>query len=237
MLAELSSSLELFLQQKIQLLPRGHTLIPDVAGGIPPSWEQALSPNEAVAYSIERLWQPVDTEAIQTIGLLTKRIEELALVVSPVSLSPLGLLYIFRRRHTTEEHFNSWLGGLPATKGDIALNELRLGCRISRSYAAFTQVHNGFLSDGWSSLGLRPLGSLYFLSELTEESEVLNYEPGQMLAFCGDGAGNEQCFHLNKPVGEGDYLTFDWDHEVREVSKPQPFWPFLAQFIAKEMRE
>lgn len=237
MLSQLSSSLELFLQQKIQLLPRGHPRITDIKEGIPPTWKQALSPGETVSHSIERLWQPTGVEAIRAIDLLTRRIEELALVVSPHTLSPLGLLYIFHRGHAAEERFYSWLGGFPATEEDIARNELKLGCRIPRSYTAFTQVHNGFLSDGWSSLGIRPLSSLYFLSELAAGSEALDYEPGQLLAFCGDGAGNEQCFYLNNPAGENDSLTFDWDHETRELSKPQSFWSFLAQFIATEIGE
>ncbi|MDH5507706.1 MAG: SMI1/KNR4 family protein, partial [Anaerolineae bacterium] len=130
------------------------------------------------------------------------------------------------------EGVNYWLGGLPIEKREIISVEQKLAINLPSSLKLFSNIHNGFLLDGASAFGVRPLNSLFCLDDYDIFSDLdIDYDPKKCLAFCGDGAGNEQCFSINHPIHENDYMTYDWDHETRELTKPQSFWDFLERFI------
>lgn len=154
----------------------------------------------------------------------------------PVS-NCIDFIHLFRLDETLgSSNYSGWFGLLPATEDDIIQNETRLGITIPQSYRDFARVHNGFLHNGWGSLGLKPLHTLYFVRNV-DKSNYLDhgFDFGRILAICGDGAGNEQCYDLDQPLDKDDRLTFDWDHETRRLTKPQPFWAFLEKFIKREM--
>jgi hypothetical protein len=233
-LKEQTTFLELFLKERVTLLFRGNPIPTPFDKNMPSSWEQALSPLSP-ADSITNIWRPINQQASGAINILISRITDFALVVYPDNSAVLGLLYIFKPS-SPNTPLRGWLAGLPATNEQIKQSETRLDIQIPPAYKTFCQIHNGFLIDGWTSLGLRPLHSLHLLSELPIENPTnQGYNPSKLLAFCGDGSGNQQCYHLAEPLNT-DFVTYDWDHETQAITKPHPFWHFLEAFLAKETK-
>jgi hypothetical protein len=226
MFEEILYPLEMFLQEKINLLPRGDRAIIQLGDKIPYPWIQALSVDSHISTAIIRIWQPLNDYLESSIKYLAGEVVELALAISAKG-QIIGLIYILPYTQSSGHRFFSWLAGLPATEADFLQHQTKLHTLLPQSYKIFSSVHDGFFHNGGGASCLKPLEELYFISEMVDETDSLNYEPNQLLAFCGDGAGNEQCYNLTMPVGDGDYATVDWDHEVREISKPQIFWKFV----------
>ena len=232
MFQTLVSKLELFLEENVQLFPRGHNSIAALSERLPSSWTYALSLQSSIPGSIIQIWHPASGHVNDLLNVLSSHTQNIALVLP--ATAPPSLLYIFQRNGPEGIELSGWLGGLPATEQDIASCEVRLSMPLPQSYKAFSKVHNGFLLDGWISLGPRPVGRLYFVSTSVQD-EYPHNGLDRLLAFSGDGAGNEQCYDLSRAIGDGDYITVDWDHEAREISKSQTFWKYLYNFVAKEI--
>jgi hypothetical protein len=226
---QLASVLELFLQEKVQLFSRGCGAIADLDVKIPPSWTQALSLESSIADSIARIWSPISNCINDSLNILTDHAIDISLAVSPTATSPPRLLYILKG--TARDTFG-WLASLPATEENIVRCEARLGVKLPQSYRLFSQVHNGFLLDGASTVGPRPLNGLFFISTLFQ-CESTPHDFSQLLAFSGDGAGNEQCYDLARSSDNSDYLTVDWDHETQETGAPQAFWRYFDKIVAR----
>jgi hypothetical protein len=226
MYEELLSKLELVLQTETQVLPKGHNALADLSATIPSSWTRVLSSDASIADSIEQIWAPISEYAGDFLRTLVARTVDIALVLSSET-SLLHLLYVLE---SSKGSIFGWLAGLPATEQDIIDCEARLGIRLPESYNLFCQVHNGFSLDGLKTAGPERLSGLFFLSTLLE-GEPRSDDFDRLLAFSGDGAGNEQCYDLTMPTGDGDYVTVDWDHETRETSQPRVFWEYFHKIV------
>ncbi len=229
MFEEAVSKLESLLRESVLFLPRGHESIAELGQKIPSTWIHSLSSDSPVADSILRIWSPLNKHLDASLRVLTNYALDIGLVVSPTATSPPRLLYVLES--ATRTAFG-WLAGLPATEEDFVRQEARLGVQLPQSYKLFSRVHNGFLLDGLSTVGPRSLGDLFFVSVLLE-GELASDRFAHLLAFSGDGAGNEQCYDLTWPISNNDYLTVDWDHESRETSGPTTFYDYLDRIVSR----
>ena len=220
---ELSQRLEIQLQRRVQLIPRGHPASGSHLAALPVDWQAALDPGLPVSEAVETLWQPLAERArgfTVRLGIITL---ELALVVFPESAASPALLYLTER----EGELHGWLGGPPAGEHEIETKEAELGGRLPESFRRFSAIHNGFLEDGDPALGIRPLAGL----------RLTNPQPAcspPWLEFAALRDGSRQCFVLEAPAGRGDYLTVRWEPENQKISPPQSFWSFLKGFTISD---
>lgn len=109
---------------------------------------------------------------------------------------------------------------------------------LPTSYGEFVKVHNGFLLDGFSP-GIRSVNELQRLSDVpaldNREKYMIGYRLEELLEFAGDGGGNAQVFNLAEPIADGEYMTYDWDHESLEIAKPKTFWAFSLELLSRIM--
>lgn len=139
------------------------------------------------------------------------------------------MIYIFR--HIKSDEIFSWLGYAPLSSNQLRQCKERFGFPLPASYQAFCTVHNGLLRDGWISSGPRPVEKL----RLFEADQGKDVQKERLLAFSGDGAGNEQCYHLHLSADSNDYLTVDWEHESEQMGQPHMFWTYLEALLKSEM--
>jgi hypothetical protein len=162
---------------------------------------------------------------------LAQRIVEFALLTPRDSNLPVQLLYIMQSGPGSGGGYFAWAAGLPIAEAPTADPPRD---KLPASYRTFTQVHNGFLLEGWGSAGPTSVEELFHLDTLPiPGADELGYEPHDLLAFSGDGAGNEQCYLLTQPTADGDYATVDWDHETRGLGPPGPFWKYVEELVTK----
>jgi hypothetical protein len=227
---ELRNFLSKFLKKKIKFIFRGNSLNTDFSSQIPDTWNNLLSPNISLETSIINVWETVMEYNENFVKSLAKKTEDVFLIVDPAEIKPLGIFYAICTEGQNRKNY--WLGGIPTTENVISDREINLGIQLPSSYKIFSKVHNGFLYDGLSEVGIRPLTSLYYLDELKiNYSDEINYDPKKTLGFCGDGGGNEQCYLLDYPKENLDYVTCDWDHETRKLGSKESFWDFLQRFV------
>jgi hypothetical protein len=222
------SDLEFLLQEDLLFLRKGHESIAETGEKIPASWARGLSSDSSVGDFVRRIWFPLRDHVGASLRVLVNHTLDIGLVVSPTATSPPRLLYILESE--TGSAFG-WLAGLPATADKVSRQEMRLGVRLPQSYKLFSRVHNGFLLGGLSTVGPRSLSGLFFISLLLE-ADPASDRYAHLLAFSGDGGGNEQCYDLTQPTGNDEYLTVDWDHESRAVSNPTTFFAYLDRTIS-----
>lgn len=222
---ELIKILSGFLEEEFLFIPRQTPLEVEIRSSLPESWLTALSPTSDLDYAVKAIWDPVKKSAENFIAVLGKLTVDFALLVFPTF--PPQLVYILE----STTGCPSWTAGLPATKRDFEVCEERLGFCLPSSYKLFTQVHNGFHLESWDTIGPRALHDLYTISELLGNTK----HSKNLLAFSGDGAGNEQCFNMDMPVKDRNYTTIDWDHETREISHSQFFWDYIRDLISEKI--
>jgi len=234
MLQAIVQKLATFIRHPFDVVGRGDPGISEWSGTIPDDWLRALSPQWTAASSVEVLWRTALPDAEGLTSILAKRIEDFALLKSRTPNSSVQLLYVMRPASEHGRDYFVWSAGLPIIEASTTLNS-RVDTRLPSSYRAFTKVHNGFLLDGWGSVGPRPVEVLLHLDTLhLLDRDELGYDPRDLLAFSGDGAGNEQCYLLTHPSASGDYWTADWDHETRRLGHPVPFWDYLERLVTRE---
>lgn len=193
---------------------------------LPPAWQKILMPHTSVSEAIQQIWQGSSPAFIPFYHILQQRIIDIAIVTTP---SDAYIAYIFHNHN----QFFAFLGGIPATPNEIAERESELGFSLPLHYQSFISVHNGFLLDGWDSVGIRRLRQLYKMEVLFKDNPHPHpfYKPNSLIGFCGEGDGNEQCFHYDD-LGIVSETVF-WDHETRSIGKPLPFEVFLVEFLRR----
>lgn len=232
--SQLKQTIEMFLRSEIQLVFRDTPTYESIKPHLPLTWQNAFASNAPISQIIQYLWKdnfPLFEPACQH---LQTRITEVAIIITP---SDAYVAYIFNHQN----RLSTFLGGMPATTEDIDRREKELGFKLPPTYQKFLLIHNGFLMDGWSSLGIKPLHKLFTIGEMIGEDikasgQPINYDPNKLLCICGDGCGNEQCFHYPTSFNQTKATVF-WDHETREISKPMRFEKFLDKFLRQEISQ
>jgi hypothetical protein len=227
----LQQTLEIFLKSEIQFVFRGTSKYASIKPFLPLTWQNALSSDTSASQIIPYLWKnslPLFEPFYQH---LQERVIEIAIVITP---SDAYFAYIFHN----DNGFFTFLGGMPTTTEGITSREKELGFKLPLNYQKFLLIHNGFLLDGWSSLGIKPLHKLYTIGEMIGKDIIasgqpINYDPYRLLCFCGDGGGNERCFNDPTTFNYAEQTVF-WDHETREISHPIPFERFLEEFLRQQ---
>lgn len=231
---KLLSYLELFLSEPVLVYWRGEPIPSHISERISESWYNALSGQSLLQDSIRQIWSTASDLAKPFVELLSDRIQDLGVMESPTDAKVHGLLYVFQ--HQDSEEVSSWLGGVPGNEQDFILFKDKFGVPPPISYVDFSSIHNGFVKDGWSSLGLKPVQNIFAIGQpISNVRQSIMNESMPLLAFCGDGVGNERCYDLSSPTENGDFDTVDWDHETESSGAPMPFWDFLFVFCRREM--
>lgn len=211
---------------------------------LPETWMTILSMSALSAKALLDIWQPLIRHLPNAIEIIAKHTLQVALAIYPDREKKVSLMYIFRipleegQTITTDEQdvILAWSAGRPATNKDIADAETRLDIPLPRSYKDFVRMHNGFTVYPLD-VGPRPLGNLFFISEYQDWEPDPDYRSNRLLAFSGDGAGNQRCYNLMAPLPNEDFLTYDWDHETYQVTRPQGFWEYIEQLVTREMAD
>lgn len=225
---KLISCLEMFLKEEVVLLLKGDHSIEGYEHKIPMQWREVLLTEMPMQQVIETVWQPIAGDLLD-LPKIVGQITNIGLVASASHRLPIGLLYMFR--HTKSDELFSWLGYPPANPSQLIQFEKKAGFPLPSSYQKFTSIHNGLLRDGWNSHGLRPIEKLYLI-EVNQKRIGLGQH---LLAFSGDGTGNEQCYDLSLPTNLTDYLTVDLDHESHNSGTPYLFRKYLEMLLKTEM--
>lgn len=229
---ELHPYWEMFLKKAVHTLLRGDRLPTYLVEKLPVSWIKALASDISIRDAITEIWNVPPPHATTNFSnLLADRVNDLCLVISESSSEPIGLAYIFR--HHPSGDWGSWLGGLPISPADLLQTQAQLDLWLPSSYRNLLSIHNGLTRDGWSSLGPRPLNKLYYIEGSLDQQSRLSSR--RLVAFSGDGAGNEQCYDLNTPLGGDDFWTVDWDHEVQQIGNPLSFGDYVYLLGIREM--
>lgn len=210
-------ALEVFLQAKVLLFFREDLF----HANFQQPWSHKFFSNLSVAELIAEIWKPVQEYSKDFVDSFAHSVLDVVLVVSPEGKFPTSLMYVIKRIWRDQAIFDCWLAGPPATNEDFVTHEVRLGLQIPFSYKVFSGVHNGFVEDGNYGKGYLSLDRLFSLAE---------FDYKDCLGFYNDGGGNMQVYHTTMPFADNDYMTVDWDHESREIYKPETFWAFLERF-------
>jgi hypothetical protein len=216
---------ELNLNQAIDILPQGHSLIPKYASQLPPAWLHVLTEAVPPDAAVELLWQPLTYHARGFVFRLASITEQLALFVSPDRAFRPCLFYASNAGSL--EH--AWLGGSPANEEDIQRWEQNHARLLPASYRKFAQLHNGFMENKKDRLGLYPLQEVSLLVQ-PEPGDPDTSPEQQLLAFASLSDGNLQCYDLNATRMSGDALTVEWRQISGASYRPQSFWSFLKDF-------
>jgi SMI1 / KNR4 family (SUKH-1) len=225
---QIISYLEMFLKKNILLIFRGDHALGNYEHNTPHTWKEVLLTDISIPQAVGKIWQPILPYFQDSVKII-EQIATIGLVASPSQPSPIGLIYIFQ--HIKSDEMFSWLGCEPVDPDQLFQFQERFGFPLPASYQKFCSVHNGLLRDGWNSSGPRPIEKLRLL-EFDQDTDTQKH---RLLAFSGDGAGNEQCYHLHLPVDSNDYLTVDWDHESEQIGRPHTFWTYLEALLKSEM--
>jgi hypothetical protein len=203
-------ALEMFLQDKIEIIFREQTEISQYIPDLPHTWNSYFSSNIPLAEAIHVIWKDlVETKLLTT---FVDCINDLGLTIT-IRGNVIGLSYIIKHNDEKRIFYESWLGGIPATETHFIEFEKTNGSPLPSTYRSFCQIHNGFLKNGNAGAGYLPISKLALHQRI--------------LPFYGDGSGNLQVYNFEEPIGIDDYLTYDWDHETNELSKPNTFWNFV----------
>lgn len=221
MYERLIATLQLFMGAPITLHQRGERTVMSYASRLPDVWLRALDPTTRLPEALALLWEPL-SNTTRLLAILSMHVRDLALLISEEEPELPRLAYLCISEEWPDEPF-AWVGALPMSSALVRQCEEALQVELPRAYKQFSAIHGEFLKDGWSSLGIR------------RPSEWYPVAAKEIIAFCGDSGGNEQCFDLRRPSHEVDW-TVDWDHETEILGNPTPFWPFVEQFIARNMK-
>jgi hypothetical protein len=227
----LQKTIEIFLHSNVEIVFRDSPQYRTIKPHLPRTWQLAFDSDASVADIIKRVWGEVLLLFPDFCRMLQEQIEEVTLVITPETAY---FAYIFQN----EGEVSAFLGGLPAPSNAIKQCEEKLGLNLPQPYQKFLSVHNGFLLEGWTSVGIKALHELYTVGDLigkdvSEHKIHLPYNPYKLLCFCGDGGGNERCFNYDH--GADVINTIDWDHETRQLTNPISFEQFLMKFLNREL--
>ncbi|MEM7536255.1 MAG: SMI1/KNR4 family protein [Chloroflexota bacterium] len=222
--AHIQSTLELFLSEQVIVIEDGKFIPSQIHHLIPSTWLGALSEDTPLSRNLAKIWATIDGSIHPARECLFEITQNIGLVVSSASQHPIGLLYLCQ--HSNQTDLFTWLGMPPVTAHDINLWEKQAGVQLPPTYTNLLKIHNGFWLDGWSSVGPKSLSQLYWIEYHADQTD-----PPRLLAFSGDGGGNEQCFHYQNNSPTSNLLTVDWDHETREGSRVKPFGQYLQNLF------
>lgn len=211
-------ALEMHYQAKVKLIMSGESEALNQFQKIPHTWYACLNQNLSKKEGIFRIWQELNYIPADLLNHFSKKAYGVGLVASGNHKSIIGLSYIFRQEEKSKLFYSSWIGGPPATHADFQEFHELSNIQLPQSYVEFCKVHNGFIQNGNLSLGFSPI-------------RELNLQQ-QWMPFYEDGFGNARGYNLNQPTENGDFMTYDWDHESKEFSNPQTFWEFVTEFFS-----
>ena len=199
---------------------------------LPETWMQALSRDIPSSDTLLNIWEPLVAFMPQLVEIIVDCTIQLGLAVYYEKEIHAKLVYAFRFIEEDEEIILGWLGGIPAMPGDFAEAEYRLGLTLPKPYQQFTRVHNGFNLYPLD-VGIHSTDALWLISEYAEYHP--QYDPTRLLAFSGDGSGNQQCFYLISSTKDDSYLTYDWDHDTFQMTHPLTFTEYINQLVESEL--
>ena len=226
---EVKSKVQIFMGEDISLLHFSN-LPDDILGILPDVWAKLAVEKLTTKDRIGIIWSPAMEEGEQIGQVICSGCEDLFLLYSPRSAIPVKMCYIYHQ--LTSYHC---LVGNPPNNLEPLVNAANI-IAVPYSYRLFAKIHDGFCVDGDSSMGLYPTKELTLISQHPDYQidEIIN-EPksNSLLMFSGNGLGDLQCYDLDQSI-DHDYYTFFWDHETRNIYKPQLFWDYLASFIREK---
>ena len=220
--------LDMFLQTETTIKLVDKKLKSDLEySQIPLLWRNILWSEQSVEEKISAIWSASNTPLERCMDYLIQKVSHLTVVSNSALSQFVGLLYIFE----IGDRQCSWLGYPPIDETNLPARELHILNRLPRSITDIYHIHNGFLRDGWDSLGCRGLNQIVPLSSIYTAGDD-SYNPESLLAISGDGSGNEYCVDINDNSGQ----ILLWDHETRDLENVGNFSEFLCAFMKKEMR-
>lgn len=223
--------LEFFLETQIEFFAVGNSIPVFVQDSLPQMWADAMANNNSTSVIIRKIWNVSIPQMRSSYDYLASIIRDLGIITSSTTNELVGLLYICQ--HELEDQPFSWLGMPPASADEIEIVQKKLDVSLPQPYVDFARIHNGFSLDGLLSIGPKPLSELYWVKD--EYIDQANSDENiRLLAFSGDGGGNQQCFPYEADNSSNQDATVDWDHESRQCSRVQTFDHYFREMLMKE---
>ena len=189
-----------------------------------------LSNTDSLTHAIQTLFEPLTDHLPKTIALVQARCENL--FVLRLQNDQWLLLFILQAFDQERCSYSYLLGaGQPASSPQLSSELIQDNWTIPQSLKSFYAVFNGFGSIDlpWQII---PFDCILPDTELLKIEASWDAQPKHALLFYPDGAGNGQCFCQPSQDTDVD-ITFDWDHETEEFSRPMPFWEFMDQQLSQ----
>ena len=128
-------------------------------------------------------------------------------------------------------------GGEPTNTPSLSVYAISNGWELPTELKTFYSVHNGFgaglpLGIFLSSSCVLPNYKLETLNSLLKNETDFEFviDPKDLLQFYPNGLGDAQCFYR---LRNGELTTVDWDHETREIYRPENFWSFVDRNLSE----
>lgn len=236
MSANLLNRILLDIPDEPKLLPGASNFSIPEGLSLPGMWLEALSRDVPSENALLKIWAPLATYIPQAVEKIIHCTMQLGLALYPGEEIEAKLMYVFQSVDAAEESPLGWSAGYPATEEEIAKAEARSNITLPTSYKKFARVHNGFNLYPMD-VGPYATDNLWFISEGAKLKPDITYQADKLLACSGDGAGNQQCYDLMSPLADGDYLTYDWDHETHQITNAMSFWEYLDNLLITELRQ
>jgi hypothetical protein len=195
---------------------------------------QFAQPTE-VSQIIGALFSPLEKNLPRTIAMLKERCVAMFAVQED---NWWYLLYVIRiELNDGKIGFTIFRGGEPINNPQLREEVRALGWDTPPELVELYRVHNGFGTKDfpnsfWNCVlsdNKLTVLSEYFSHPPNYLQGTFDYDLNDLLEFFPDGAGNGQFFYRKK--GE-PMLSVDWDHETRELSKPEEFWGFIDRMLS-----
>lgn len=200
---------------------------------LPPSCPWQFEPGLDIHQIIELIFQPIQANLPKTVQRVKDRCQNIFALLHHDKWYLLYVLKIILR----DDNFRVKIlgGGQLTTTPQLRTAITQLGWVVPQELKLFYRVHNGFgnFSLPWQIAVWDTVLPDWKLSVLREyfEEEVTTYNPNDLLEFFPDGAGNGQFFYRRNDTEV--LWTVDWDHETREINKPERFWDFVDRKLSK----
>ncbi len=135
------------------------------------------------------------------------------------------------------DYYIVYTGGMPNQKPVANKSLEQYGWTIPADLVAFYKVHDGFgeVYDANYILRSTEISVMaQMMDSICKKQKIYpdGYTFDDLLEFFPDGAGNAQCFYRDKKKNANNG-TFDWDHEVWEISGPVVFFEFIDERMSE----
>lgn len=134
-------------------------------------------------------------------------------------------------------YFQLVVGGAPDQDPQLAPRAYYTEWQVPTSLRALCLVHDGICANTNGVLAARRMADLgEIMAGIEEDLPETGHACRDLLEFHPDGAANCQAFY-RRHLDDLDPITVFWNHETNELTRETPFFEYVDQMLARELRD